>query len=156
MGQTARNYKSEYVSGNTVRKMAPAKKQNVYTDRQHSQNRAKQVRANDKSLSMNAPYVVFLAVVSMVCLLVCVFYLNMQSQITNCRENVASLKSEISTLQSQNDALQYSINSNVDTGRVYKIATSKLGMKQATDNQISIYKSSDSGYTVQYGDIPSK
>lgn len=157
MSQTARNYyRSEYVSGNTVRQTSPERKRRVYTDRQSVPNRAKQVRANDKSLSMNAPYVLFLAVVSLMCLGMCVVYLNIQSQITNTRESVASLKSQISTLQSQNDALQYSINSNVDTGRVYKVATTKLGMKQAADEQISVYKSSDSGYTVQYGDIPSK
>ena len=55
-----------------------------------------------------------------------------------------------------NNALNYSINSYVNVVHVYKVATTKLGMKQATDKQISTYKASDSGYTLQYGDIPRK
>lgn len=157
MSQTARNYyKSEYVNGNTVRQAKPVRNPRVQTSETQKLNRATQVRANDKALSMNAPYVLFLAAVSLVCLCVCVVYLSIQSQITNTKENVASLKSQISVLQSQNDALQYSINSSVDSSQVYKTATKKLGMKQAADDQISVYKPSDSGYTVQYGDIPSK
>lgn len=67
-----------------------------------------------------------------------------------------TVKSQISTVQSQNNALNYSINSYVNVDHVYKVATTKLGMKQATDKQISTYKASDSGYTLQYGDIPRK
>lgn len=149
-------YRSEYVSGNTVRKVRPERERRVYTDQQRRTGREKSLRTNDKALSMNAPYVIFLAAVSVVCLIMCVTYLHIQSQITNTRENVAQLKTQINTLQSQNDALQYSINSNVDVDHIYKTATTKLGMTQATDDQISTYKSSDSGYTVQYGDIPTK
>jgi len=105
---------------------------------------------------MNAPYVAFLAIVSAVCLIMCVCYLNIQSDISETRTNIATLKGQISTVQSQNDALNYSINSYIDTDNIYKMATNKLGMKQATDDQISKYKLSDGGYTVQYGDIPNK
>lgn len=157
MSQAARNYyRSEYVRGNTVRQTSPARERRVYTDKQRVPSREKQIRANDKALAMNAPYVVFLAVVSLVCLIMCVTYLHIQSQITNTRETVAGLKSQINTLQSQNDALEYSINSNVDADRIYKVATTKLGMSQAADDQISMYESSDNGYTVQYEDIPTK
>jgi cell division protein FtsL len=147
-------YRSEYVSGNTVRKVSPERKQRVYTDRQVRTN--SRATANEKALVMNAPYVLFLAAVSLVCLIMCVTYLHVQSQITQTKETVAELKTEINTLQSQNDALQYSINSNVDAEHIYKVATTKLGMTQAVDDQISMYQSSDSGYTVQYGDIPTE
>ena len=79
-----------------------------------------------------------------------------QSNITATRDSISQLKSQISTVQSQNNALNYSINSYVNVDHVYKVATTKLGMKQATDKQISTYKASDSGYTLQYGDIPRK
>lgn len=85
-----------------------------------------------------------------------VSYLHMQSNITATRDSISQLKSQISTVQSQNNALNYSINSYVNVDHVYKVATTKLGMKQATDKQISTYKASDSGYTLQYGDIPRK
>lgn len=149
-------YGSEYVSGNTVRKVRPENEHRKYRNLQNEQSIEKKLRANEKSLAMNAPYVMFLAAVSVVCLIVCVAYLHIQSDITNTRAAVTGLKTQISTLQSQNDALQYSINSNVDVEHIYKVATTKLGMAQATDNQISTYKPSDSGFTVQYGDIPAK
>lgn len=149
-------YRSEYVSGNTVRKLSPERERRVYTDEQRAHSRAKELRARDKALSMNAPYVIFLAAVSLVCLIMCVTYLHIQSDITNTKSSVSELKTQISTLQSQNDALNYSINSKVDAEYIYETATTKLGMAQATGDQISTYKSSDSGFTVQYGDIPSK
>ena len=149
-------YTNEYIYGNTVRKANPQRERRVETTPQRNPRSDKRVRANERALTMNAPYVAFLAVVSAVCLLMCVMYLNIQSDISETRTSISDLKNEISTVQSQNDALQYSINSYVDVDRIYKVATSKLGMSQAKDDQISKYKTSDSGYTVQYGDIPTK
>lgn len=157
MNQTNRNYyRTEYVDGNTVRKARPERERRVYVDGKRVRESERELRARENALSMNGPYVAFLAVVSAVCLLMCVAYLYMQSDISATRSNIAQLKTDISTVQSQNDALTYSINSYVDVDNIYKTATKKLGMKQATGNQISTYKSSDSGYTVQYGDIPTK
>ena len=152
MNQVRRsNYGREYVDGNTVRKLNPDRDRDrrVYVDGKRVQENERQIRAREYAKIMNAPYVAFLAIVSAVCLIMCVCYLNIQS-------NIATLKGQISTVQSQNDALNYSINSYIDTDNIYKMATNKLGMKQATDDQISKYKLSDGGYTVQYGDIPNK
>ncbi len=165
MGQTRTSYyRSEYVGGNTVRKMngnavrkpAPQRERRVYVNGKRVEQNERQLKAKEHALMMNAPYVAFLAIVSIVCLVMCVTYLRLQSDISATRTNIASLKTQISTVQSQNDALNYSINSYVDVDHIYDIATTKLGMKQARGNQISRYKSSESGYTVQYGDIPSK
>ena len=150
MNQVRRsNYGREYVDGNTVRKLNPDRDRRV-------QENERQIRAREYAKTMNAPYVAFLAIVSAVCLIMCVCYLNIQSDISETRTNIATLKGQISTVQSQNDALNYSINSYIDTDNIYKMATNKLGMKQATDDQISKYELSDGGYTVQYGDIPNK
>lgn len=146
-------YGSEYIEGNTVRKLQPQverPRQNPNRRRQASQ------RRNVKALSMNGTSVFFLAAVSFACILMCVLYLNVQSSISATRANISSLKTQISTVQSQNDALNYSINSYVDTDYIYKTAKNNLGMRQAGEDQIVTYHSSDSGYMVQYGDIPSK
>ena len=157
MRQTGnRNYETEYVRGNAVRAAAPARERRVYVDGQRVRENERELRAKEKSLTMNGPYVAFLAIVSVVCLTMCVLYLNMQNNISETRTNIADLKTKISTVQSQNDALSYSIHSYVDADRIYKVATTKLGMSQAKDKQIAKYKTSDSGYTVQYGDIPTK
>lgn len=149
-------YGREYVDGNTVRKLNPSRERRVYADDRRVLESEKELRAREYEKTMNAPYVAFLAIVSAVCLIMCVCYLSVQSDITKTRKNIALLKSQISTVQSQNDALSYSINNYIDTDNIYKMASTKLGMKQATDDQISKYKLSDGGYTVQYGNIPSK
>lgn len=158
MAESGRYYRSEYIDGNTVRQTSPARERREYTQRQRQvqYSKARELRAKEKALAMNAPYVAFLAIVSLACLIMCVTYLHVQAQVTGTRDKVSELKTQISTVQSQNDALHYSINSNIDAEHIYKVATKKLGMSQASGDQISMYKSSDSGYTVQYGDIPSK
>ncbi len=149
-------YRDEYVSGNTVRQTVPERERRVYTDSRNMRHSKREIRARERALTMNAPHVIFLAVVSLVCLAMCVAYLHIQSDISKTRTSIADLKTQISTVQSQNDALNYAINSYVDVDNIYKLATTKLGMRQATDNQISYYKPSESGYTIQYGDIPDK
>ena len=149
MNQVRRsNYGREYVDGNTVRKLNPDRDRRVYVDGKRVQENERQIRAREYAKIMNAPYVAFLAIVSAVCLIMCVCYLNIQSDISETRTNIATLKGQISTVQS--------LNSYIDTDNIYKMATNKLGMKQATDDQISKYELSDGGYTVQYGDIPNK
>ncbi len=149
-------YGREYVDGNTVRKLNPSRERRVYIDDERVRGNERELRIREHEKTMNAPYVAFLAIVSSVCLIMCVCYLNIQSDISKTRNNIALLKGQISTVQSQNDALSYSINNYIDTDNIYKMASTKLGMKQATDDQISKYKLSDGGYTVQYGNIPSK
>lgn len=159
----ARNsyYTSEYIDGNTIRRESTARQvQPRRRPQQDTRQRRTQVTEEElrraKALSMSAPHVAFMAMVSIVCLLVCVAYLYIQSDITATRTSISNLKNEISTVQSNNNALNYSINSHVNVDHVYKVATQKLGMKQATDKQIFYYKASDNGYTIQYGEIPNK
>ncbi len=156
MGRTARDYyKSEYIDGNTVRKLNRVEPKRRVEPNQRTHQREERV-INERELVMNAPYVAFLAVVTVVCIAMCMLYLGMQTDITSTRKNISSLKVQINTVQSQNNALNYSINSYIDTNRIQKIAKNKLGMAQATDDQICNYKPSDSGYTVQYGEVPVK
>lgn len=158
MAATRQYYRSEYLDGNAARQINPAKERREYTQRpkQSKPSRAAQLRAEGQAQVMNAPYIAVLAVVTVVCVLMCVAYLNVQAKVSATRVSIVHLESEINTLQAKNNAISYSINSNVDADRIYKVATKELGMKPASDNQISRYKPSDVGYTVQYGDIPSK
>lgn len=162
MNGARRNYyKSEYIDGNTIRRESTVRqiqpKRNPREDvRQRRRPVTEEELRRAKALTMSAPHVAFLAVVSIVCLVMCVAYLYVQSDITATRTSISELKNEINTVQSYNNALNYSINSHVNVDHVYKVATKKLGMKQATDKQIFYYKASDSGYTIQYGDIPNK
>lgn len=160
-GVRSRYYASEYIDGNAVRRESVARQlQPKRNPQQETRERRRQVSKEElrraKALTMSAPHVAFMAVVSVVCLVMCVAYLYVQADITATRGSISELKNEINTVQSYNNALNYSINSHVNVDRVYKVATKKLGMKQATDKQIFYYKPSNSGYTLQYEDIPGK
>jgi cell division protein FtsL len=150
--QNREYYTSEYINGNTVRKASPAGRPNP----ERRTRRQVQLQSNPKALTINGMSVFIMGMISLACILMCVVYLNIQSKISESRTAISELKSQISTVQSQNDALNYSINSYIDTDYIYKTAKKELGMKQAGEEQIVTYHSSDSGYMVQYGDIPTK
>ena len=154
MSQRRGSYTNAYIDGNTVRKTAPQRQ------RPDVQRRTRQVRrehsASRKALPVNGTAVFFMGMVSLACIFMCVLYLNVQSGISAARTSISSLKNQINTVQSQNDALNYSINSYIDTDYIYNTTKKELGMKQAGEDQIVTYHSSDSGYMVQYGDIPVK
>ena len=148
-----KNYRrSDYIMGNTARQLEPA----VQDRPQIRNNRVSERKKMKSAYSINAKSVLFITVVGILCGATIMAYLFLQSNIAETKENIARIKTNINTIQSQNDALKYSISADQDSENVYKIATKKLGMRQAKDDQLSIYKSVDKGYTVQYGDIPSK
>ena len=138
--------------GNTARQIEPA----IQDRPQIRNNRVSERKKAKSALAINGVSVFFIALVAVFCIATCVAYLYLQSTISETRESISKIKTDINTVQSQNDALKYSINTYVDSEHVYKVATKKLGMRQAKGDQLSIYKSSDKGYTVQYGDIPNK
>lgn len=147
---------TEYIEGNAVRKLEPQRKVRPDSRKKARTRQEQQSQVNENALPMSAPHVFFLVAVSFICLGMCVAYLNVQSSIRATRDNISELRANISSVQTENNALSYAINSYVDVDHIYKEATTKLGMRQAADNQITTYKSSDSGYTLQYGDIPNK
>ena len=144
--------RNDYIMGNTARQLEPAIQDRPQIRRERVQER-KRLKSPH---ALNGKTVLFIAVATAVCGAVIMAYLFLHSSISETRENIAKIKTDINTVQSQNDALKYSINTYQDSENVYKVATKKLGMRQAKGNQLSIYKSSDKGYTVQYGDIPTK
>ena len=141
-------------TGMRKEEIIPERTRRVYKDGKRVYESERQIRERERALHMNGSYVFFLTGVFAVCLAMCFGYLYVQSEIAQTRSEISKLKTDISTVASQNDSLNYSINSCMDTNNIYKKATQEMGMTQATDEQIVFYKSSDSGYTVQYGDIP--
>ncbi len=148
-----KNYRrNDYIMGNTARQLEPA----VQDRPQIRNNRVSERKRMKSAYSINAGSVLFITIIGILCGATIMTYLFLHSSISETRSNIAKIKTDINTVQSQNDALKYSINTYQDSENVYKVATKKLGMRQAKGNQLSIYKSSDKGYTVQYGDIPNK
>lgn len=144
--------KDEYIMGNTARQLEPA----VQDRPQIRRERVSERKRRKSATAINGVSVLMITVVGILCGATIMAYLFLHSSISETRNNIAKIKTNINTVQSQNDALKYSINTYQDSENVYKMATKKLGMRQAKGDQLSIYKSSDKGYTVQYGDIPNK
>lgn len=142
-------YLTGIVDGNTVRTAQPLTKPKTNVEPKRKSN-LDPFKIN--KISKKNWFLMGLAFVACVTLVIVNIYIG--SQFKNTQRNIAALKTKISTVQSENDAIKFSINSNIDTNKIYKLATKKLGMVQAKEKQIINYKSSDSGYTVQFKDIP--
>lgn len=98
---------------------------------------------------------VFLLAAAAVTMAVCFFYLHMQSGITQMKNEVVSLQTEIIEMEQENDEAYQKIMDSVDLSEVYAIATGELGMIQSVDNQVYKYNNNKSDMVKQYGDIPS-
>ena len=105
---------------------------------------------------MSAPYVVVLAICSIMMCTVCAKYLSLRDEITTKSEKIAELELQTAALKSRNDNLNYSINSYMDIEYISKVATEELGMIKAGKDQISFYESSESEYMKQYKNIPAE
>ena len=149
---------NEYVYGNTVRKLEPARKPEPSRQPvRRSGNSAVTIRRNqERALQMDLPYVVVLTIAAVCALYLCVSYLQLQSSITARLNRIETLEQDIETVKADNDALETRINTSVDLDSIYKIATEELGMVYANKNQVRLYNKTESEYVRQYEDIPER
>lgn len=154
--QHIRSAHGEYVYGNTVRKVDIDTRQRVYQDGKRVYASVEELKNRDRALQMNMIYVTFFAVVSVFFLIMGVTYLGIQNEITNTRDEITQLQTNINTLSAKNEAIDYSIDGYVSAEHILKVAKKELGMVEAGSDQVEFYKNSDSEYTVQFKDIPTK
>lgn len=149
---------SDYVQGNAVRKIntveVPEKAPRTYVDNERVKTTRVTYQNREKALRMSLSYVMVLSVCCMILMAVCVKYLSLQDSISTRKANIVSMESDINTLQSQNNAMDYSINSYMDIEYIAKIATEELGMIRATENQVSFYNNTEHEYMKQIKDVP--
>ena len=161
--RTTKYRTTSYVDGNTVRKLEaaprayPARENipNRRLERQRQENRRIAQRNRERALRIDLRYLFFLGAAVVVTLLSCIWYLSLQNTVTRTSEDVSSMKSELAALMDENTATEERINSSVDLSEVYDTAIGELGMVYTKEDQIIYYKSSNSDYVKQYGDIPS-
>lgn len=96
----------------------------------------------------------FLTAAIVVVLATAFVYLRVQSGITQMKNDVISLQSEIAETKQENEETYQKIMDSVDLSQVYEIATGELGMIQPVDNQVYKYDNKKSDMVKQYGDIP--
>ncbi len=150
---------NEYIDGNTVRKekayQVPQRTERIYYNNERLEGVSRRtLRNRQKALHMNAGYVLILAVCSVIMCVVCAKYLTLKEDIKNKNAKLNKLEVKTEALKSQNDYIDYTINSYKDIEYISKVATEELGMVQAGKEQISFYDSSESEYMKQYKKIP--
>ena len=162
-------YSYGYVDGNTVRKLEPSpyegreyeqkrryeqerRRARLERERLHHQEIAKKNRS--KVIKMDLRYTFFLALAVTATLMICIYYLSLQSQVTTQNKTISALKSELNTLVDENLATQERISNAINLDEVYAIATEDMGMSYAAKNQIVYYSDTTEDYVKQYKEIP--
>ncbi|MBP3913200.1 MAG: hypothetical protein J6D14_02190 [Lachnospiraceae bacterium] len=97
----------------------------------------------------------FLALISLLTVFMCVYYLRLKATILTQISDNEKLEAQLVSMRSENDALLENVNNSVDWEAVRDVAINKLGMKYATEDQIVWYNTDDSSYIKQYEDVPS-
>ena len=106
------------------------------------------------ALSVSRGYVVFLAMMTMMTVLMCVYYLQMRSTVTAQNEENARLESRLTRLQSENDALYENITNQIDWTHIRDVAVNELGMSYPTEEQVIWYNREAGSYVMQYQALP--
>lgn len=149
--QRQTTYKSTYVYENTARQLDIKRALEEEPRRQLSHTTRKN---REKAGHMSLGYVTFLVCVLLVAGYVLINYIQLQFDITNNVEYIASLESELNSLKEANDEAYTRINSSIDLEEIKRIAIGELGMTYAAEGQIIIYTNEGGDYVRQYGDIP--
>lgn len=145
---------SDYVSGSAARQLAvaePVRKEIIEKEKKVSRT----VQRNRENINkIGVGYFAFLVTATLAVAAVCFIYLNYQAEISAKNKNITALTTQIDTLTAQNDSVDYSINSYMDSANIIKVATEELGMVRASGNQVIYYDSTESEFMKQFADVP--
>ncbi|MBO8462420.1 MAG: septum formation initiator family protein [Firmicutes bacterium] len=152
MGEKQRNL--EIYDGNAVRSY-PEESPIRRGVSPRKQNRSRSVRRNQaRARSFSKGYTILLAVAVVATLAMCVHYITAQSQLIYQNKHMASLEQKLNNLVDENNATKERLQSLMDLDYIYKVATKKLGMIYAGEDQIIYYDSQSKDYLRQYEEIP--
>lgn len=140
-----------YVHGNTARKIRPD--QEITREPKKKVNNS--VRRNrDRAKHMNAGYVLFLGMALVATGMILVYYIGLQSDITNSVKHISTLESQLNALKVANEENYSRISSSVDLEEIRRIAIQELGMQYAQEGQIISFTSENNDYVKQMAEIP--
>ena len=141
---------ASYVQGSVVRKdnavvQSPARQKEV----------SQRVRANrSKAMHMSKGYVAFLAIAAIVVLLVCMQYLQLQSEISSRASNITALQQELADAKEANTTRYNVIMNSMNLEQIRDIAINEFGMVYAEEDQIIKYQRPDGSAVTQFAGIP--
>ena len=103
---------------------------------------------------MNAGYVLFLGMALVATGMILVYYIGLQSDITNSVKHISTLESQLNDLKVANEENYSRISSSVDLEEIRRIAIQELGMQYAQEGQIISFASENNDYVKQMAEIP--
>ena len=135
-----------YVYGNTVRQAEtlPRKTKSPYSQQREQTKRtsSRVVKNRNRAMSISPAYAVFLTAAAVCAVLICVLYLNLQSEVVSRSENVTAMQEQLAAADS------------VNLETVRDRAMNEMGMVYAAQGTIVEYDSPEGDYVKQYNDIP--
>ena len=144
-----------YIDGNTARRL------NEQPETPKRRNKAVQPRPKQRTVQHKKrvsvfalKYTLFLVTSVGIILAACFMYLHSSSVLKKNEQAVTALQSQLQTVQEQNNSLKESLNKTIDLDEIYQIATGRLGMVYAGEDQVIYYDSSNNDYIRQYESIP--
>ena len=103
---------------------------------------------------MSAGYVMFLWAALVATGIILVYYIGLQSDITNSVKHISVLERQLNDLKVANEEDYSRITSSVDLEEIRRIAIQELGMQYAQEGQIISFASENSDYVKQMAEIP--
>lgn len=154
-GTRNNNIRQMYVYGNTAYQ-ADVMPQSIPEYQPEKRNKtSRQVRKNrNRALSISPAYAGFLVIAAVVAVLICVSYLQLQSELVSRSENITALQEELVALTEANDSAYQAAEDSVNLETVRNVAVNELGMVYAAQGRVTEYDSPDSSYLKQYNEIP--
>ncbi len=140
-----------YVSGTAAHQLYEEpvrKKPNKSPKKVNSPKQKTVVKKETTVLPLSIMSVFVLTVAAVLTLVICVQYVQLQTELMVHLKNINKLETEL------NNETDKRINSFVDLDYIYQVATQELGMRYADKNQIYRYNNSGSEYVRQYKEIP--
>lgn len=114
---------------------------------------ARMVQQNrERNATLSPRFIAFLTVALTVLVLVCAFYLTLQSQLTERMQSVSALQSQLEQMISDNDSLESRLATSGDLMTI-KEEADELGMTTPNKNQIVTYTLENPEYVVQYESV---
>ncbi len=146
-----------YVSGTAAHQLYEEpvrKKPNKSPKKVNSPKQKPVVKKETTVLPLSIMSVFVLTVAAVLTLVICVQYVQLQTELMVHLKNINKLETELNDLFILNNETDKRINSFVDLDYIYQVATQELGMRYADKNQIYRYNNSGSEYVRQYKEIP--
>ncbi|MBE5884006.1 MAG: LapA family protein [Lachnospiraceae bacterium] len=134
---------SAYIYDNTARDLQVQRQLEEAPRRQLSNETRKN---REKARHMSFGYVAFLVGALFACGMVLINYVQLQAELTNKRQEVAILESELNSMRLANDEEYSRITSSIDLEQIKRIAIGELGMVYAEEGQIISYTNEGNDY----------